>query len=506
VTALLEARNLTKTYPGTVALSEVSFDLRRGEVHCLMGENGAGKSTLIKILAGAVTHDSGDILIEGRPVGDTGLRARRDLGISVIYQDLNLVPQLTVAENIYLGHEPRTRLGAIDLKRMRAMSRELIDMLGVSFPEDAVVGDLPIPLQQLTATARALSLKGKVLIMDEPSTVLSGKDLDVLFGVVRRLRERGIGIIYISHHLDEVFELGDRVTVLRDGQFVATKEVGDTSKDDLIRMMVGRPLGEFNKPHGGRKIGDEILRVEHLSSGRVLRDISFSLRRGEVLGVAGLVGAGRTELARAIVGLDSFDSGRILYEGRARRIDSPSRAVAMGISLVPEDRKAEGLISVLSIRKNAALSVLPRMTRLGFIRFRALRERVDRLAKRMAIKAPRLDMLVSGLSGGNQQKVVLAKCLATDCKVLILDEPTRGIDVGAKVEIYKLVDDLVASGMAILLISSELPEVLSLSDRILVMSEGRIAAELDGRTATQEELMTHAVPKSERRAEERVPS
>jgi ribose transport system ATP-binding protein len=506
VTALLEAINLTKTYPGTVALSGVSFDLQHGEVHCLIGENGAGKSTLIKILAGAVTQDSGDILIEGKSVGDTDLRARRDLGISVIYQDLNLVPQLTVAENIYLGHEPRTRLGSVDVGRMHAKSRDLIEMLGVSFPEDALVGDLPIPLQQLTATARALSLNGKVLIMDEPSTVLSGKDLDVLFGVVRRLRERGIGIIYISHHLDEVFDLGDRVTVLRDGQFVATKKVGDTSKDDLIRMMVGRSLGEFNKSHGGRDLGDEILRVEHLNSGRVLRDVSFSLRRGEVLGIAGLVGAGRTELARAIVGLDPFDSGQILYEGRPQRIGSPSRAVAMGISLVPEDRKAEGLVSVLSIRANAALSVLPRMTWLGFIRFGVLRERIDRLAKRMAIKAPRLDMLVSGLSGGNQQKVVLAKCLATDCKVLILDEPTRGIDVGAKVEIYKLVDDLVASGMAILLISSELPEVISLSDRILVMSEGRVAAELDGRTATQEELMSHAVPNSERRAKERVPS
>jgi ABC-type sugar transport system ATPase subunit len=496
VTPLLEARNLAKAYPGTMALRDVSFDLLSGEVHCLIGENGAGKSTLIKILAGTVSQDDGEILIEGRPVGHTQVRERRDLGISVIYQDLNLVHQLTVAENIYLGHEPKTPFGTVDDRRMRRMSADLIDQLGVSFPVNAKVGDLPIPLQQLTATARALSLNGKVLIMDEPSTVLSGKDLEVLFEVVRRLRQRGIGIIYISHYLDEVFTLGDRVTVLRDGQFVATKRVSETSREDLIRMMVGRSLGDLDKAMGGREVGPVILRVDHLTRGTVLRDVSLSLRRGEVLGVAGLVGAGRTELARAIVGLDRFDSGEVWFNGRARRIKSPGQAVAMGINLVPEDRKAEGLVSVLSIRANAALSVLPRMTRFGFIRFGALRAKIDRLAKTMAIKAPRLEMRVSGLSGGNQQKVVLTKCLATDCQVLILDEPTRGVDVGAKVEIYKLVDDLVHSGMAILLISSELREILAFSDRILVMSEGRIAAELDGRTATQEQLMAHAVPRS----------
>jgi ribose transport system ATP-binding protein len=494
VIPLLEARDLTKTYPGTTALRNVSFDLMPGEVHCLIGENGAGKSTLIKILAGAVTPDSGEILIEGRSVGHSGVRERRDLGISVIYQDLNLVPQLTVAENIFLGHEPRTRLGSVDTKRMRETSRELVGTLGVSFPVGQRVGDLPIPLQQLTATARALSLNGKVLIMDEPSTVLGGRDLDVLFEVVRRLRRRGIGIIYISHHLDEVFELGDRVTVLRDGQFVGTKPVGEVDKDGLIRMMVGRSLGELNRPMGGRRVGEEILRVAGLSSGARLRDISFTLHRGEVVGIAGLVGAGRTELARAIVGLDRFSSGEIAFAGQARSIRGPHQAVDLGITLVPEDRKAEGLVSVLSVRANAALSILGRLSRMGFLRFAALRRRTDGLAKRMAIKAPRLDMLVSGLSGGNQQKVVLAKCLATDCKVLILDEPTRGVDVGAKVEIYRLIEELVGEGMAILLISSELPEILSLSDRVLVMSGGRITAELDARTATQEELMRHAVP------------
>ena len=489
---LLEAKNLSKRYPGTIALRDVSFDLRHGEVHCLVGENGAGKSTLIKILSGAATQDAGDIVIEGTPAGHTRVAERRALGVNVIYQDLNLVPQLTVAENIFLGNEPRTRRGTVDGKAMRRRAGELIATLGVAVPVDARVGDLPIPLQQLAATARALSLQGKVLIMDEPSTVLSGKDLEGLYAVVRRLRASGIGIIYISHHLEEVFALGDRVTVLRDGQFVATRDVAATSKDELIRMMVGRSIDDLSKPMGGRAVGDEVLRVEHLSRGTVLNDVSFALRRNEVLGIAGLVGAGRTELARAIVGLDRIDGGAIHLEGRPQSIRSPRKAVALGISLVPEDRKAEGLVSVLSIRANAALSALPQLSTAGFIRFGKLRAVVARLAKTMAVKAPRLDMAVSGLSGGNQQKVVLAKCLATGCKVLILDEPTRGVDVGAKVEIYRLIDGLVRSGMAVLLISSELPEVLTLSDRILVMSQGRIAAELDAATAAQETIMAYA--------------
>ncbi len=489
---LLEAKNLSKRYPGTIALQDVSFDLRHGEVHCLMGENGAGKSTLIKILSGAITQDTGDIIIEGAPAGHTHVWKRRALGISVIYQDLNLVPQLTVAENIFLGNEPRTSRGTVDSKTMRRQADKMIATLGVAFSVDARVGDLPIPLQQLTATARALALKGKVLILDEPSTVLSGKDLEGLYEVVRRLRASGIGIIYISHHLEEVFALGDRVTVLRDGQFVATKDVAYTSKDELIRMMVGRSIDDLNKPMGGRTVGAEVLRVEHLNRGNVLKDISFMLRRNEVLGIAGLVGAGRTELARAIVGLDRIDTGTIHLDGRPQAIRSPRQAVSLGISLVPEDRKAQGLVSVLSIHANVALSALPSMTTAGFIRFGKLKTVVNRLAKTMAVKAPRLDMPVSGLSGGNQQKVVLAKCIATDCKILILDEPTRGVDVGAKVEIYRLVDQLVRSGMAVLLISSELPEVLTLSDRILVMSQGRIAAELEAGTATQEKIMAYA--------------
>src|ERR1700677_3364856 len=420
-TLLLDAEGLCKRYPGTVALEDVRFDLRKGEVHCLVGENGAGKSTLIKILAGAVAHDEGEIRIDGVDVGHADLKRRRDLGVSVIYQDLNLVPQLTVTENIFLGHEPRTPRGTIDTKLMTRRAQELIDSLGVSFPVAARVSDLRISLQQLTATARALSLDGRILIMDEPSAVLSGKELDVLFSVIDRLKRNGMGIIYISHHLDEIFRIGDRVTVLRDGRHVGSKDVKDSSRDELIRMMVGRSLGEYGRRPTRRDRGAEVLRVEGLTRGPLLKDVSFTLHAGEVLGIAGLVGSGRTELARAIVGLDAIESGTIVYLGRPTRITGPEKAVALGISLVPEDRKAEGLVPVLSVRDNAALSILEKMSRFGFLRFRSLNALIEDLRKTLAIKVPRIENRVSGLSGGNQQKVVLAKCLATGCKALILD-------------------------------------------------------------------------------------
>jgi ABC-type sugar transport system ATPase subunit len=492
-TLLLEAKGLGKRYPGTVALEDVRFDLRKGEVHCLVGENGAGKSTLIKILAGAVAHDEGEIRIDDVDVGHADLKRRRDLGVSVIYQDLNLVPQLTVTENIFLGHEPRTARGTIDTKLMTKRAQQLIDSLGVSFPVAARVGDLGISLQQLTATARALSLDGRILIMDEPSAVLSGKELDVLFSVIDRLKRSGIGVIYISHHLDEIFRIGDRVTVLRDGRHVGSKDVKDSSRAELIRMMVGRSLSEYDRRRTRRERGAEVLRVEGFTGGPLLKDVSFTLHAGEVLGIAGLVGSGRTELARAIVGLDAIESGSLVYLGRPMRITGPEKAVALGISLVPEDRKVEGLVSVLSVRDNAALSILEKMSRLGFVRFRSLNALIEDLRKTLAIKVPRIENRVSGLSGGNQQKVVLAKCLATGCKVLILDEPTRGIDVGAKAEIYRLIERLVSEGMAIIVISSEMPEILALSDRILVLSQGRVAAEFDGPSASQEQIMTAAV-------------
>ena len=492
---LLKAVGLTKRFAGTVALEDVSFDLRPGEVHCLVGENGAGKSTLIKILTAAHRQDSGQIFVNGEDVSQTSVRARRDIGISVIYQDLNLIPKLTVAQNIFLGHEPRTNRGTLDKKRMYRDAQKLIDDLGISFPARSRVDDLGISLQQLTATARALSLNGKILIMDEPSAVLVGNELETLFSVVRRLKEQGIGVIYISHRLEEVFHIGDRVSVLRDGKYVGTRDVADITTPELVQMMVGRDLGELHQQ--GQPVpadAPEVLRVEGVTRGRVLDDVSFTLHAGEVLGIAGLVGAGRTELARAIMGLDKRTSGTITYLGKPLNIRGPAQAVARGLSLVPEDRRADGLVQVLSVRDNAALCVVGRSSRAGFVRFHAMYERVAELCREMSVKVADVRDPVSSLSGGNQQKVVLAKCLATDCRVLILDEPTVGIDVGAKREIYALIDALKQRGIGIIVISAELPEILALSDRILVMAAGRMTAELDPKITAQEEILRLAIP------------
>lgn len=495
---LLNAIGLTKHYAGTVALDGVDFDLRAGEVHCLVGENGAGKTTLIKILAGAVRQDSGRIVIRGQDVGDTNVRDRRDLGVAVVYQDLNLVPQMTVAENVFLGHEPRTSRGTVDRGRMHREAQQLIDGLGAPFPVRRRVSDIGISLQQLTATARALSLNGRILIMDEPSAVLVGKELELLFSVIERLKQQGIGIIYISHRLEEVFHIGDRVTVLRDGKHVGTEDVSAMSVPRLIQMMVGRDVGELRRRTAPSTVGEEVLRIEGLRRRGVLHDVSLTLRAGEVLGIAGLVGAGRTELARAIMGLDRSDAGRVWYLGKPVHIQGPAQAVAMGLSLAPEDRRADGLVSLLSVRDNAALSVLPRMSPLGFIRFRAMYQKVADWIRDVSVKVADVRDPVSGLSGGNQQKVVLVKCLSTDCRVLILDEPTAGIDVGAKREIHGLIGTQIGRGVGVIYISSELPELLAVSDRLLVMAAGRITAELDPARTTQEEILELAIPPMER--------
>jgi ribose transport system ATP-binding protein len=491
---LLDATGLSKQYAGVKALDGVDLNLQAGEVHCLVGENGAGKSTLIKILAGAITPDGGEIRINGQVVTGSSLRERRDLGISVIYQDLNLVPQLTVTENIFLGHELRTPRGTLDKKSMRKEAKRLIDSFGVKFSVDARVGELGISLQQLTATARALSLNGKILIMDEPSAVLVGKELEVLFSVVKRLKEQGIGIVYISHRLEEVFHIGDRVTVLRDGKHIDTSQVTAITQPELIRQMVGRDVELFVNTSAPSDLGEVVLNVANLTRRGVLNDISFSVSAGEVVGIAGLVGAGRTELARAIMGMDKIDSGTITWRGKGTTIRGATQAVRMGLTLVPEDRRAEGIISMLSVRDNAALSVVARTSPFGVINYKDLYRKITGLTKDLAVKARDLKDPISGLSGGNQQKVVLAKCLATECKLLILDEPTVGIDVGAKKEIYNLISGLKKEGLAVIVISAELPEILALSDRILVMAAGSLTAELDPRTTTQEEILDMAIP------------
>lgn len=496
-TPVLSAKGLVKRYAGVTALANVDFDLYAGEVHCLVGENGAGKSTLIKILTGAVTPDHGSIAVNGEDVSSAGIRGRRERGISVIYQDLNLVPQLTVAENIFLGDEPRTKAGSLDRKAMRAGAEALVASLGLTFPVTARVRDLGISLQQLTATARALSLGGQVLIMDEPSAVLGGQELEVLFGVIRRLTAKGMGVIYISHRLEEIFEIGDRVTILRDGHYIATSAVGDIDEPELIRQMVGRDVLRFENVEIDAPKGAEILRLESVSRRGVLHDISMSVRQGEVVGIAGLVGAGRTELARAIMGLDAVDGGTIYWQGTPCRISGATNAVQRGIALVPEDRRSEGIVPMLSVRENASLSMVRKYSPFGVINFRALHKRVGELVKDLAVKAADLRDPISGLSGGNQQKVVLAKGLATDCKLLIMDEPTVGIDVGAKREIYNLIATLKSRGLGVIVISSELPEILAISDRILVMCAGRLQGELDPRTTTQEEILKLAIPSME---------
>ena len=485
----LEMRGITKTYPGVRALDGVDFTVRQGEVHALVGENGAGKSTLMKILAGAQPRDSGEILLNGRPVIiDTPQRAM-DLGIAIIYQEFNLVPYMTAAENIFLGREPRGALpGFVNFSTMYSEAQKIIDRLGVRLSVRTPVNRLSVAQQQMVEVAKAVSQKAKIIAMDEPSATLTEHELENLFALIRQLKGEGVSIIYISHRLDEIFQIADRVTVLRDGHLVATKDVAETNREDVIRMMVGRELKE-KIPKKPAPIGDPVLSVTGLERAGVLHDISFTVHKGEVVGIAGLVGAGRTEVARCIFGADPIDAGEIHVDGKRVDIRSPQDAIRLGIGLVTEDRKALGLVLGMAVRENVTLANLGFLSRLGFVNRRKEREVTNRLVSDLGIKTPGIEQLVQNLSGGNQQKVVLAKWLFTKSKVMIFDEPTRGIDVGSKVEIYQLMNRLAENGVGIVMISSELPEVLGMSDRIIVMHEGRIAGELSAREATQEAIM-----------------
>lgn len=488
-TPILQMQGISKAYPGVQALSNVDFEVRAGEVHALVGENGAGKSTLMKILAGAETKDAGRILLDGRPVEDLTPQKAMSLGIGIIYQEFNLVPYLSAAENIFLGREPKSRIpGFIDFRRMYAEAQRIVDGLGANFDVRRPVASLSVAQQQMVEIAKATSQKAKVIAMDEPSATLTEHELASLFRLIRSLKESGVGIIYISHRLEEVSEIADRVTVLRDGQLVGTRNVQDVTREEIIRMMVGRELTEMI-PKQPAPIGDEVLRVEGLTRAGVLHNISFSVYRGEVLGIAGLVGAGRTELARAIFGADLIDSGSVYLEGRKLSITSPQAAIREGIGLVTEDRKQQGLVLQMAVRENVSLANLRALTVAGFVNRRREREVALQYVHDLRIRTPGVEQRVRNLSGGNQQKVVLAKWLFTRSKVLLFDEPTRGIDVGSKVEIYQLMNELAARGVAIIMISSELPEILGMSDRILVMHEGRIAGELLREEATQEKIM-----------------
>ncbi|MGX1953011.1 sugar ABC transporter ATP-binding protein [Streptomyces anulatus] len=490
---LLRIEGLRKTFPGVVALDNVDFDLRRGEVHVLLGENGAGKSTLIKMLSGAYRPDHGRILAEGREVRIEGAQDAERLGIATIYQEFNLVPDLTVAENIFLGRQPR-RYGLVDHRRMREDAEKLLRRVGVNVRPDAKVRELGIARLQMVEIAKALSLEARVLIMDEPTAVLTSEEVDRLFAIVRQLREDGVGIVFITHHLEEIAALGDRVTVLRDGRSI-DQVPASTPEDELVQLMVGRSIEQQyprERPeHPGSAAA--LLSVRGLTRDGVFHDISFDVHAGEVVGLAGLVGAGRTEVARAVFGADPYDAGTVDVRGeRLARHDVPA-AMGAGIGLVPEDRKGQGLVLDASVQENLGLVTLRSATRSGLVDLKGQRTATARIAEQLGVRMSGLGQHVRTLSGGNQQKVVIGKWLLADTRVLILDEPTRGIDVGAKVEIYQLINELTASGHAVLMISSDLPEVLGMSDRVLVMAQGRIAGELPADEATQDAVMALAV-------------
>ncbi len=487
---LLEMRGISKRFPGVLALNQVDFSVRRGEIHALIGENGAGKSTLIKILAGAYQADAGDMWLDGRPVLQHSPAAMQRLGISVIYQELNLVPYLSVGRNIFMGHEPKIAPGVIDFKAMHQRSRELLALLGVTLPTDQPVADLGIAARQLVEVAKALSYRVRLLIMDEPTAPLSEQEIATLFEVVRRLREQGVTVIYISHRLEEVFKLADRVTVLRDGQVVGTHAVQDVSKDDLVRMMVGRDIKD-QFPKAQVEPGEVVLRVSGLP-GPAGNTAELTVRAGEIVALAGLMGSGRSELVRQIFGADPLHQGRIEVKGRAVPIRSTRQAIRAGIGMVPEDRKTQGLVLERPVSDNISLPVLGELSFASVVRRGAVAALVGRLMRALDIRAQDMGQVVRTLSGGNQQKVVLAKWLASESQVLILDEPTRGVDVGARAEIYGVIGELVQQGKAILLISSDLPEVLGLCDRVIVVYGGRLVAEFDRRDAVPETIIQYA--------------
>jgi ribose transport system ATP-binding protein len=490
---LLRIEGVSKSFPGVTALSRVDFDLYPGEVHVLIGENGAGKSTLIKLLSGVYPIDEGRFILGGHGVAIGSVRAAQELGVATIYQEMNLIPELTVAQNILLGREPRRGGGLfLDAEAARRQSRELLASLEQTIDPDAQVKALSVPQQQMVEVAKALSMAARIVIFDEPTDTLAEKETEALFRMIRLLKAKGMGIIYISHRLEEIREIGDRVTVLRDGRLIGTLPVAEAPVDELIRMMVGREITD-QFPRHRQPPGEAALEVRHLSLRGVLHDVSFTVRRGEIVGLSGLVGSGRTALARVLFGVDRPDAGEIRLFGRPVTIDSPLHAAQLGLALLTEDRKALGLFQILPVSDNIILPAITRLFPRVWIRAAAEREVAAEYVKRLRIQTPGLSQPVQYLSGGNQQKVVLAKWLATQAKLFILDEPTRGIDVGAKQEIHRLMDELVAQGSPIIMISSEMPEILGMSDRIYVMHEGRIAGEFAHHEASQERILKCAV-------------
>ncbi|MBM4467635.1 MAG: sugar ABC transporter ATP-binding protein [Chloroflexi bacterium] len=489
---ILLMEHINKSFPGVKALDDVTFQVKKGEIHALVGENGAGKSTLMKILTGAIPRGSGTIYLRGQATEIDSPGRAQALGISMIHQELALIPYLNVGQNIYLGREPGGTLpGLIAWSTLYDEARQQLARLNIDIVPSTLVASLSIAQRQMVEIAKALSLNADIIAMDEPTSALSERETETLFSLMRSLKEQGVTIIFISHRIEEVFAIADRVTVLRDGQLVGVAPISEVDMGQVVRMMVGRELGEmYPKEEVPRQ--EVILRVKGLSRGRDLRDIDLELYSGEILGLAGLVGANRTLLARALFGIDPIDQGEIWIDSRAVRLDSPQKAIALGMGFVPEERTAQGLFLGMAVRQNITISALDKISRLGFVNFRQAVGLAQEYVQRLNIRTPSLRQRVRNLSGGNQQKVVLAKWLSLNPKVLILDEPTRGIDVGAKAEIHALMSQLAKQGVGIIMISSELPEILGISDRIMVMHGGRIVAEFQRDEASQDEIMLYA--------------
>ncbi len=490
-TPFLEMIGINKYFPGVHAVQNVDFELRKGEIHALVGENGAGKSTLMKVLAGVHPPETGEIRIEGQVIRVDTPAIARITGIAMVHQELKLASALTVAENIFLGAVPTNRYGLVDWKRVRQGAIEALAVLNIKMDVDRKVSELTVAEMQLVEIAKALTLNAKIIIMDEPSAVLTPYELQQLFSVLKAQRDRGVSIIYISHRLEEIFELADRVTVMKDGAKVKTLNVSETDKWEIVKLMVGRELGK-HYPKRTHEIGEPVLELKNVTRKGKVENISFTLHRGEILGIAGLIGAGRSELATVIFGAEPLDAGEIWIHGKPVKIASPGDALKHRMGFVTEDRRQTGLFGILTVRENITIASLRKFTRRGFMNLRRELEIALDFIKRIRIVTPSPNQQVQNLSGGNQQRVLLSKWINTDSEIFLIDEPTRGIDVGSKEELYFLLNDLVANGAAILMISSELPEILGMSDRILVMNHGRITAEFQAAEATEVKIMEFA--------------
>lgn len=488
---IVSMKNISKNFPGVKALDHVQFELRSGEVMALLGENGAGKSTLMKILSGVYTRDEGSLEIFGKEYGDLTPRQAQEIGVAIIHQELNMCRHLSVAENMFLGRE-KVKAGVLSNAQMEEEAARILEELKIDMDPGQVVGELPVSKQQMVEIAKALSTHARILIMDEPTSALTAREIEDLFRIIRDLKAKGCGIVYISHRLEELSHIVDRVTIMRDGQFITSMNFRDTTLDEIIANMVGREIKE-KFPRVSCKKGKKILEVRNLNAGHMVRNVNFSLYEGEIVGFAGLMGAGRTETTRAIFGVDPKEGGEIILDGKPVTIRKPEDAIRAGIVLAPEDRKKDGLCTKLSIRHNIALPNLDLIcNKFGVINSQKELEMCDRVVENLKVKTPSVEVNTGNLSGGNQQKVVVGKWLARNSRVVIFDEPTRGIDVAAKVEIYNLMNDLKKQGIAVMFVSSEMPEVMGIADRIIVMCDGRITGEMSAEEATQSGILTLA--------------